>query len=188
MTPGFVDLSRYDRGDYDPGRGGIVRALWYVTNALVFASWFVPFSLPKRWLLRRFGARVGQGVVIKPRVNIKYPWRLVLGDHVWLGEGVWIDNLADVEIGDHVCLSQGCYLLTGNHDYVKKGFDLMTSGIVIEDGCWVAARAVICPGVHLGRGSIVSVASVQSSDTRPMGIYRGNPAVHVRDRKVAGDT
>ncbi len=184
MTPDFVDLSGYDRQRHDPGRGRIVRIAWYLVNALVFHSWACPASAPKRWLLRLFGARVGAGVVVKPRVNIKYPWRLVLGNHVWIGEGVWIDNLAEVRIGDHVCLSQGCRLLTGNHDYRRRGFDLMVAGIVVEDGCWVTAWATVGPGVTMRRGSIVTVGSVLTGDTRPMGIYRGNPALHVRDRSA----
>ena len=56
--------------------------------------------------MRLFGASVGKGVIINPRVNIKYPWKLVIGSNVWIGEKVWIDNLADVTIGDNVCLSQ----------------------------------------------------------------------------------
>ena len=82
-----VDLSNYDNRGYYPGRGTFVRALWYFCNAFLFASWLLPLSGPKRWLLRLFGASVGKGLVIKPRVNIKYPWRLRVGDQCWIGEG-----------------------------------------------------------------------------------------------------
>jgi acetyltransferase-like isoleucine patch superfamily enzyme len=63
-----------------------------------------------------------QWVNIKPSVNIKYPWLLEVGDHVWIGEEVWIDNLAKVRIGSNVCISQGAMLLTGNHDFTKSTF------------------------------------------------------------------
>ena len=83
----------------------------------------------KRTLLRLFGANVGRGVVLKPRVTIKYPWKLAVGEHSWIGENVWIDNLGQVTIGNHCCLSQGALLLCGNHNYKKATFDLMVGDI-----------------------------------------------------------
>src|SRR5687767_13826142 len=111
MADGRTDLSKFNNDWYRPGANIVMRVAWYVTNAFFFAS-CLPFGRLKVALLRLFGARVGQGVVIKPRVNIKYPWLLEIGSHVWIGEGVWIDNLATVTIGDHVCISQGAMLLT----------------------------------------------------------------------------
>lgn len=177
-----VDLSQYSPGDYSPGAGLGRRAVWYVVNAVLFDSWLLPWSRAKRALLRMFGARVGDGVVIKPRVNIKHPWRLEIGNSSWVGEGVWIDNLVLVKIGANACISQGACLLTGNHDYRDPRFGLMTGEIHIDDGAWVGARAVVCPGVHLGREAVLVAGSVLSSEARPGGIYRGNPAAWVRSR------
>ena len=97
-------------------------------------------------LLRMTGASVGAGVVIKPRVTIKYPWKLAVGNHSWIGEQVWIDNLDQVTIGAHVCISQGALLLCGNHDYKKPTFDLITGPIVLEDGVWIGAKASVALG------------------------------------------
>jgi putative colanic acid biosynthesis acetyltransferase WcaF len=186
-----MNLSRYDNSHYHPGAGTLRRAAWYVFNALVFDSWVMPVSAVKRPLLRLFGARIGRGVVIKPRVNIKNPWRLSIGDHCWVGEGVWIDNVADVRIGSNVCLSQGAYLVTGNHDYRDDAFRLVTGDITIEDGVWVAAFAVVCPGVTIRSGCVLSVRCVATADTEPGWVYQGSPAVKVRPRhaqrmKLAG--
>ena len=112
-----VDLARYRVSGYSTGAGFLRRGLWYLINVVVFANPLFPFYGPKRLLLRLFGARIQRGVIIKPRVNIKYPWRLTVGENSWIGEGVWIDNLAEVVIGSNACISQGAYLLTGNHDY-----------------------------------------------------------------------
>lgn len=184
MNGDKVDLSQYERGNYHPGRAIIARVLWYWANALVMDSWLCPVSSIKCFLLRLFGARIGQGVVIKPRVNIKYPWHLELGDHVWLGEGVWIDNLTTVKIASNVCLSQGCYLLTGNHDYKKYTFPLIVSGIRIDEGAWVGAKAIVCPGVTIGEGAVISAGSLLTSGAEAMAIYRGNPAVKIRQRDI----
>ena len=92
---------------------------WYLINNMFFRSYILPVSKIKKGLLKGFGARVGKGLVIKPGVNIKYPWLLEIGDYVWIGEGVWIDNLTNIRIGNDTCISQGAMLLTGNHDYRK---------------------------------------------------------------------
>src|SRR5256885_1598284 len=109
-----MDLSLFNDREYYAGRGLVLRTAWYFCNAIVFDSWLVPISSVKRALLRLFGACIGKGVVIKPRVNVKYPWHLTVGDHSWIDEGVWIDNLVSVKVGANVCISQSAYLLTGN--------------------------------------------------------------------------
>jgi len=179
-----TDLSSYTTGDYTPGKSTLIQILWYFTNMLLFkSSWFI-LSGPKVALLRLFGASVGQGVVIKPNVNIKYPWRLKVGDHTWIGENAWIDNLADVTIGSHVCLSQGAMLLTGNHNFKKESFDLITKPITLEDGVWIGAKTVVCPGVHCKSHSVLAVGSVAIGDLDEYSIYQGNPAAIKKKREI----
>lgn len=179
-----VDLSSFDNNWYNPGRGPVVRALWYIVNACVFNSYLFPFSGLKVILLRLFGAKVGKGCVIKPKVNIKYPWKLELGNHCWIGEKVWIDNLDRVTMGNNVCISQGAFLLCGNHNYKKSTFDLMVAPIVIQDGAWVGAKSIICPGVTLGNESVLSVGAVATKNLEARSIYAGNPAEYLRKRNV----
>ena len=138
----------------------------------------------KKWLLRKFGAKIGKGVFIKPSVNIKYPWNLTIGDDTWIGEGVWIDNLGKVSIGSNVCISQDSMLMCGNHNYKKSTFNLMVGEITIEDGVWVGAKCLVCPGVTLHSHAILAVGSVASTDLETYSIYRGNPAVKIKDRII----
>ena len=133
-------------------------------------------------LLKLFGSNVGQRVVIKPNVNIKYPWFLEIGEDSWIGEGVWIDNLTTVKIGSNVVLSQGAYLLTGSHDYKKETFDLILEEIVLEEGVWIGAKATVCPGVTCRSHSVLAVGSVSTNDLEACGIYQGNPALFKRKR------
>lgn len=180
---GAVDLATFDNSWYAAG-GRIRRTLWYFCGLLVLRSRLpLPASL-KRALLIIFGAKVGRGTIIKPNIQIKYPWLLEIGDNVWLGEEVWIDNLARVRIGDNVCLSQGAYLLTGNHDYKSKSFDLIVGPITLADGAWVGAKAIVCPGVTLGSHAVLSAGSVLSTDAAPYTVYRGNPAVPIKERII----
>lgn len=140
-----------------------------------------PYGLKSR-LLRLFGAKVGQGLVIKAKVRIKNPWRLSIGDHCWIGEEVWIDNLEDVTIGDHVCISQGALLLTGNHDYTLPDFPYRLGKITLEDGVWIGARSVVCPGVTCSSHAILTVNSTATKHLEAWQIYAGNPAAFVRER------
>ena len=164
-------------------RNVLVLGFWYLLNSLFFKTSFYWPSI-RISLLRLFGARIGKGVVIKPNVNIKYPWLLVVGDYVWIGEGVWIDNLVEVNIGSNVCISQGAMLLTGNHNYKKSTFDLITGEIVLEDGVWIGAKSVVCPGVTCHSHAVLSVGSVATTDLQPYKIYQGNPARTIRDRQI----
>lgn len=178
----LTDLSQYDNSWYHPGAGVIKRTLWHFVNHLVFTHGLFPVSSFKVKLLRLFGAKIGRGVNIKPSVNIKYPWLLEVGNHVWIGEEVWIDNLAKVRIGSNVCISQGAMLLTGNHDFTRSTFDLMVGEITLEDGVWIGAKAVVCPSVTCGSHSVLAVNSVATKNMEAYHIYRGNPAEKVRER------
>ncbi len=181
-----VDFSVYDNSWYNPGGSSLKRVLWYFTNILFFINPLNPISSVKVRLLRCFGAKIGKGVVIKPSVNIKYPWNLSIGDYTWIGENVWIDNLVQVTIGSDVCVSQGAMLLCGNHNYKKSTFDLMVGKIVLEDGCWVGAQSVVCPGVTLHSHAVLGVASVANKNLDAYTIYQGNPAHMVRKRIIVG--
>ena len=179
-----VDLSKYNGNEYSPGGNIIKRLFWYFTNILFFKNSFNTLNFTKTFLLRFFGAKVGKGVVIKPSVNIKYPWRLKIGDFVWIGENVWIDNLADVEIENNCCISQGAMLLTGSHDYSKTAFDVIIGKIILKEGVWIGAKSVVYPSVICETHSILGVNSVATKNLEPYFIYHGNPAVKISKRIV----
>jgi putative colanic acid biosynthesis acetyltransferase WcaF len=162
----IVRLDRFDARQFDRGRSRIIEALWLTCDGL-FVSSGLPGSLLRILILRVFGARIASGVVIKPRVRVKFPWRLSIGAHSWIGEGVWIDNLAPVSIGAQCCISQGAYLCTGSHNWSKVTFDLVTKPILIEDGAWICAKATIGPGVRVGEGAVLALGSVATRDLDP---------------------
>lgn len=169
------------RSGFDRGRPWWVEVLWLVCQCALFST-DLPGSAWRRGLLRMFGAAIGNGVVIKPRVRVKLPWRLVVGDHSWIGEGVWIDNLATVTIGRNVCVSQGAYLCTGNHDRTKPSFDLITAPIQIEDEAWVGAFALVGPGSILRAGAVLAMGAVFRGDSEPDMVIAGNPAKTIKPR------
>jgi putative colanic acid biosynthesis acetyltransferase WcaF len=160
----------------DRGRSRFIEASWYILKTLFISStipW--PYTI-KIILLRLYGAQVGHGLVIKPRVNIHFPWKLVLADHVWIGEEVFILNLEPITVGAHTCISQRVFLCTGNHDFRDPCFSYRNSSIHIASGAWIGAAAVIGPGVKIGEDAVISMGAVVSTDVPKNSILSGNPA------------
>ncbi|MES2827738.1 MAG: WcaF family extracellular polysaccharide biosynthesis acetyltransferase [Bacteroidota bacterium] len=173
----------FDKQGYTPGASKLKCVLWYVMSLMFFKSGVIPFSNVLVYILRAFGASIGAGVRIKPFIHIKYPWKLTVGNNCWLSD-CYIENLDGVVIANNVCVSQQAMLLTGNHNYKMSSFDLITSGIVLENGTWIGAKAIICPGVKVKSHSIIFAGSVLTKDSEPYCIYQGNPALLIRKRLI----
>lgn len=173
----------FDKKDFDSGASGIKIFCWYFTSMIFFRSGLMPASSILVWILRLYGAKIGKEVRIKPYIYIHYPWKLCVGDYSWLAE-CRIENLAQVTIGKNVCVSQKAMLLTGNHDYKKVAFDLITKPIELADGVWIGANAVVCPGVTAANHAVLTVGSVATKDLEAYAIYQGNPAIKVKERVI----
>ena len=178
----MIDLSGYTTGGFDRGASRFKEAAWWVVRALFFQTILPWPSALRVALLRLFGATVGEGVVVRSRVNITFPWRFSAGNHVWIGEEVLVLSLAPVVIESNCCISQRAFLCTGSHDFFSPAFTLQTSPITIREGSWVAAGAFIAPGVQVGPESMVAAGSVALADVPPRAIVRGNPAVVVKQQ------
>lgn len=179
-----TNLNTYNNHPYHPGGNGFTRLLWHYINGLIFKTSLFPMYSLKVVLLRAFGAKVGKGVAIKTNVNIKYPWNLAIGDYVWIGEEVWIDSLVMVTIGDNVCLSQGATILTGSHNYKIPSFDLITGPVILEQGAWIGAKAVVNQGTTVGSHAVLTTGSVATKKLEAYSVYQGNPAFKVRERVI----
>jgi putative colanic acid biosynthesis acetyltransferase WcaF len=177
-----TDLSSFSSGNFNRGAGVVKESLWLLLSLFLFQLCPVSLSALKRTTLRAFGAKIGQGVVIKPQVKVTFPWKLEVGDHVWLGEECWLLNLEKIVIKSNVCISQRAFLCTGSHNYKLSTFDLITKPISVGDGAWIGAGAWVGPGVKVGNGAVLTACSVATIDLEAGGIYKGNPAVLVRKR------
>lgn len=180
----IVDLSKFNNHDFNRGTSRFKEALWVLVRSVFFLSPCPWPSALRTALLRLFGAKIGEGVVIRSRVNVWMPWRLEVGDHVWIGEEVFILNLAPVHIDSNVCISQRAFLCTGNHDYKSPTFDLITKPIRVEHGSWVGACAFVGPGVTMAEGSVASAGAMVTKNVERWTIVAGNPAVFVKHRAL----
>lgn len=168
--------------DWHPGASKLLLTFWFTVGSPLLAARWLPGSDWRVALLRRCGAHIGPGCRIKPGLRVKFPWRLTVGAACWLAEDAWIDNLAAVTLGDRVCLSQGAFICTGNHNYRSSGFDLLLGPISVGNDAWIAARAVLAPGTTIGAGAVVALGAVVSGEVPAGAVVRGNPAEVVGQR------
>ena len=170
------------RKGLDRGRPAWVEAVWYVLKCLFFLS---PLPWPSSFkcaLLRLFGATIGRGVYLKPRLNVHFPWKLRIGDHAWVGEEVFILNFEPVAIGAHCCISQRAFLCTGNHDYRAAEMPFRNRPITVEDGAWVGAQSFVGPGVTIGTEAVITAGSVVTRNQPARMVCGGNPCVSMKPR------
>ena len=156
---------------YDKGRGFAAQALWVATSTLVFTKVWCPNRL-RCAILRWFGAEIGEGVLIKHRVQIQWPWKLSIGDHSWVGTDAELYNLDNIVIGSDVVISQHAYLCTGSHDRRSPSFEFDNGPIVVENGAWLCARTTVLRGVTIGANSVVGATSLVTSHVPPDSIVR----------------
>lgn len=156
-------LAAFTAAGYDKGRSVLWQALWFAVMNLVFYQWWCPRTF-RVTLLRWFGASVADGVFIRHRVRILWPWKLAIGENTWIGEDVWILNLERVSLGADVCLSQGAFLCTGSHDMFSPSFEYANGPIDVESGVWIAAQALVLRGVRISSGSVVGARGIVTRD------------------------
>ena len=167
------------------GKPGWYVQLWWIVQALLFHPSPQIMYGWRRFLLRMFGAKIGKNVIIRPSVQITYPWKLSIGDYSWIGDDVVLYTLGNITIGSNAVVSQRSYICTGSHDYTKQTFDIFSKPIIIGNECWLATDVFVAPGVTIAQGMVVGArSSVYKTIEGSAAIYKGNPAVRVSDRKI----
>ena len=163
-------------------REQVLRLLWGLVGWPLFRLSPRPCFGWRRFVLRRFGARVGRQVHIYPSVEIYFPWNLTIGGWSALGEGVRVYNLGPVTIVSRVTISQRAHLCAGTHDFRDPAMPLLKPPITIADQVWVCAEAFVGPGVTVGEGAVVGARAVVVKDVAPWTIMAGNPAREIGKR------
>lgn len=139
-----------------------------------------PFWRWRRWLLRRFGARIGSEVHIHPSVRITIPWNLTIGDQTAVGDRAILYALGPISVGARSTISQGAHLCAGTHDWRRPDMPLLKPPIQVGDNVWICADAFIGPGVTVGDGAIIGARSVAMRDVEGSTVVGGNPAREIK--------
>lgn len=181
MDRNIIDLSRAGNGPYNRTWPIWKEVVWRLIEFMFITNALQPSSKIRVHFLRLFGAKVGKGIIMRPRVRIRFPWNLEMGDNCWIGEGVWISNKGKVTIGSNVAISQESFITTGSHD-IYNSMDVIIKPIVIHDGVWITSRCIILQGVEIGTNSVICPGSIVSESLEENGIYGGNPLKLIKYR------
>jgi|SRR5579863_5516392 len=164
----------------------MLRRLLWVPGSLVFRLSPRPFFGWRRFLLRCFGAKMGDHVNIYSSTRIYFPWNLTVGDWTAVGEEALIYNLGLVTLGRNVTVSQRAHLCAGTHDYTRSDMLLLKPPIVIGNQAWICADAFVGPGVEVGEGAVVGARAVVVKDVPSWIVVAGNPARFIKKRERKG--
>jgi putative colanic acid biosynthesis acetyltransferase WcaF len=170
-------------------RERLKRMAWNLCWMLLYRISPRPMHRWRTLLLKAFGATMGPNCHFYPGSKVWAPWNLVCEDQVTAADGAEIYNPAPIHLGSHAIVSQGAYLCGATHDFDDPAFPLLAYSMTIGAYAWICARASVAPGVNLGEGAVLGLASVATRDLDPWGVYAGSPAVKVKQRKrtIAGD-
>jgi putative colanic acid biosynthesis acetyltransferase WcaF len=158
------------------------RLWWNVCWLLFYRTSPRPLHAWRSALLRTFGATMGPNCHFYPASKIWAPWNLVCEDQVTAADGAEIYNAAPIHFGSHAIVSQGAYVCGATHDFNDPAFPLLAYTMTIGAYSWICARASVGPGVNVGEGAVLGLASVATRDLEPWTVYGGSPAVKVKDR------
>lgn len=167
----------------------IGRALWRIVWLILFRP--TPdrfchiFIYWRAMLLRLFGAKVKHCAVYSS-TTIWAPWNIEIGDMVAVSEDCDLYSVAKISIGDRSTISKGAFLCTASHDVNSPIMELTSAPITIGHDVWVAARAIVLPGITIGDGAVVGAGAIVTKDVAPWTIVAGNPARVVGARKLSG--
>lgn len=177
----IIDLSAAPGAGAAWDRPRSTLALWLLVELLLVTNPLQISSALRAVVLRAFGAQIGRGVILRPRMRVKFPWKLRIGDRSWIGEGVWIHNQDQVIIGSDVVLSQDTFLTTGSHRH-RTDMGLITKPVVIDDGAWITSRSVVLGGTHMGRSALARPLTVVKGDVPANAIVSGPNCVVIGPR------
>lgn len=178
----YQNLNIYKTPKNFRGKSPIIVQLWWIVQSTLFAMSPQFLYGWRRFLLRRFGAKIGKNVIIRPSVQITYPWKVTIGDYSWIGDDVVLYSLGNIIIGKNAVISQKSYICTGTHDYSKVDFPIHAKKIVIEDGCWLATDVFVAPGKTIKQGTVVGARSSVFNDLDSFSVYAGSPAKFIKKR------
>lgn len=177
------DLSKFKIPSGFRGRPGWYVQIWWFVQATFFRC-SPQFAYSYRAaLLRAFGAKVGKNVIIRPTATFTYPWKVEIGDYVWIGDDTVLYSLGEISIGAHTVISQRSYLCAGDHDYREPDFPIRGRHIIIREQCWLAADTFVAPGITIGSGTVVGARSSVFNDLPANMVCLGSPCKPVKSRK-----
>ncbi len=133
-------------------------------------------------LLRYKGAKIDTDVAMFASIEIRYPKGLTIGRGCSLGPKVLLDARKGLTIGNSVVIAYDAIIWTLHHDMNAVDFRTIGAPTIIDDYVWICSRAILTPGVHIGRGAVVASGAVVTHDIPPYEVWGGIPAKKIGER------
>jgi len=160
----------------------------YLTNGVVA---HVPsHTLRGFWYTRVLGLRIGDGSSLLMGLHIEVRGRprperpgIEIGRHTIINANCHLDGRGGLRIGDNVSVSRGVWILTDEHDINDPAFSEVLAPVNIDDYAFVGSKAMILPGISVGRGAVIGAGAVVTKDVPPFAIVGGVPASRIGERR-----
>jgi len=165
-------------------RNRLFRLAWRIVYVVLYRLSPRPFHGWRCFLLRLFGAKLAAGVHPYPTARIWAPWNLICDEAASIGDDAIIYNPKPLHIGSHAIVSQYAFICGATHDYEDPAFPTVSYPMSLGSYSWICARACVQPGVNVGEGAVLALASVATRDLDPWTVYGGIPAKLVKKRTM----
>jgi len=144
----------------------------------------VPSHYVRRFFYRLAGVKIGSGSAIHTGARFYNPANIAIGEGTIVGEGAVLDGRDNLFIGNHVDIATDVMIYNAQHDLESHDFHAKTEPVIVEDYVFIGPRAIILPGVTIGRGAVVAAGAVVTKDVNPHEIVGGVPAKVIGERKL----
>lgn len=143
----------------------------------------IPCHPLRRFICILLMKHFGKSNSIYRNVDLRSPYRISVGEHTNINKRCVLDGRGGLTIGSNVDIAQDTYIWTEQHDYNSPTYRSICKEVIIDDYVWLASRATVLPGVHIGRGAVVASGAVVTKDVPPLAIVAGVPAKIIGYRK-----
>ncbi len=156
--------------------------LEFINGFLIWIIGFVPSHHLRRFSYRVFGMKIGRGSTIHMALSTYKPGGIEIGNDTIVGEWAVLDGRDKLRIGNHVDIATGVMIYNSEHDIKDENFKAVTAPVEIEDYVFIGPRAIILPGVSIGKGAVVAAGAVVTKNVSEFKIVGGVPAKEIGER------
>lgn len=158
-----------------------------LTNFVLHLVGIIPFHHIRRFFYRLAGMSIGRGSTIHMGARFYNPGNITVGKDTIIGEYAVLDGREKLIIGDHVDIASEVMIYNSQHNIHAEHFasveNVIKERVTIEDYVFIGPRAIILPGVTLGKGCVVGAGAVVTKDVEPFSIVGGVPAQVIGHRE-----
>jgi maltose O-acetyltransferase len=153
---------------------------------LMFLRWTgcVPSHSWRKFVYELAGIKIGQGSTLHMWANFFQPKNIQIGEDTIIGDHCFLDGRARLKIGSHTDIASQVLIYNSEHDVNDPDFKAQERSVEIGDYVFIGPRAIILPGVKIGKGAIVGAGAVVTKNVLPGKIVGGVPAQEIGERKL----